>query len=608
VDPIEAQSFIAAADMLAFMDSSEFYSKPFYDAEKNMLKHMKLSTKLILGFTCVAMMTAVLGGWLLSQLNVINSMLNNMYDNNLVPITDVANANMQALYINRTDYRMIIETDGHELSKLQETRHKFQSRMNEFLSKYRQTQLNPEEEALMRKFDMAWAKFEEEIKPVHELALANKNSDAIKLMAEKGRPAFNAVDDIMSEIVIINQSLSKKAYEDSDVIYARTRLASIIVIIGISLMAVALGVFLTLGITRPLKRAVDAMSEATTQIAAASEQLSSASEELSSGANEQASSIEETSSSLEEMGGMIQNNVVNAQKAKDLAMQVKAISEHGNESMSKLQSSMREILESNEKIEQLVKVIGEIGEKTQVMDEIVFQTKLLSFNASVEAERAGEHGRGFAVVAQEVGNLAQMSGKSAQEIAQIVTSSIRQAESITNENKKKVEIGNNLVAEASKYLKDIMSSAATVTDGAQQVVVASQEQSSGIKQINIAMSNLDKTTQENASMAEETASTSEELAAQTNTLNSLVGDIVRLMDGASALVAVEPPAFHHVNQAAVKPVLKMAHSNQKTVILAPRRGGGSTPKPTTLKRAVPAPLKRAVGSDLSESEEWESQD
>src|SRR5690606_36951178 len=118
-----------------------------------------------------------------------------------------------------------------------------------------------------------------------------------------------------------------------------------------------------------------------------------------------------------------------------LANEVKQVSETANESMTKLEMSIKEILHSNEKIEQLVKVIGNIGEKTKVMDEIVFQTKLLSFNASVEAERAGEHGRGFAVVAQEVGNLAQMSGKSAQEIAEIVKSSIQEAEAITTENK-----------------------------------------------------------------------------------------------------------------------------------------------------------------------------
>ena len=365
-------------------------------------------------------------------------------------------------------------------------------------------------------------------------------------------------------------------------------------------IGVVLAITITMSIAGPLKRAIDAMKSSTGQIGAAANELSSASQQLSSGASEQASSIEETSASLEEMGGMVQNNVTNAQKAKDLAAQVKTISEQGNDSMEKLQSSMKEILESNQQIEQLVKVIGEIGEKTKVMDEIVFQTKLLSFNASVEAERAGEHGRGFAVVAQEVGLLAQMSGKSAQEIAQIVTSSIRQAETITTENKKKVETGNSYVLETSKYLKEIMTSAATVTEGAQQVVAASQEQAAGIKQINLAMSNLDKATQENSAMAEETASTSEELTAQTSTLNSLVGDLVQLVDGGNAASINQEYAQH--DSGSHRPKLRSVSSGSKDTSVRNKKPTKPMGTPSRFESA-----KKVAGSDVvgGDNNEWD---
>jgi methyl-accepting chemotaxis protein len=234
--------------------------------------------------------------------------------------------------------------------------------------------------------------------------------------------------------------------------------------------------------------------------------VASASTEIAAGATQQASSIEETASSLEEMSGMVENNVTNARKGVDLSNEVKDSSSKGNEAMQNLQQSMGEILKSNEQIENLVKVIGNIGEKTQVMDEIVFQTKLLSFNASVEAERAGEHGRGFAVVAQEVGNLAQMSGKAAQEIAEIVKDSIKSADKITNENKSKVESGNTFVKDAASILKSIMESSVTVTDGSKQVLTASEDQSNGIKQINKAMSELDKVTQTNAGLTDDLSS------------------------------------------------------------------------------------------------------
>ncbi|MCK5883469.1 MAG: hypothetical protein KAG61_07255, partial [Bacteriovoracaceae bacterium] len=271
------------------------------------------------------------------------------------------------------------------------------------------------------------------------------------------------------------------------------------------------------------------ISSASTHTASASRQLSESSQELSSGANEQAASIEETSSSLEEISEMILNNVSNSESAAEQSDKVKTISEKGNQSIGQLQVSMKDILDSNEKIEDLVKVIGNIGEKTQVMDEIVFQTKLLSFNASVEAERAGEHGRGFAVVAQEVGNLAQMSGKAAQEIAEIVNESIRDAETITTENKKRVEQGNSFVIETAQVLKDIMESSVSVSERSNQVLSASKEQSNGIKQITIAMGQLDKATQENAAAAEETAATSDELNTQTESLQQSVGELIGLI-------------------------------------------------------------------------------
>jgi methyl-accepting chemotaxis protein len=285
----------------------------------------------------------------------------------------------------------------------------------------------------------------------------------------------------------------------------------------------------SIGLVNNIKRLAAQLRESSTQVASASSQLSGAAQELSSLSSEQASSVEETSSALEEMSGMVENNVVNSGKAFELSNTVRTESEHGNDSMNSLRGSMKDILASNEKIEELVKVIDNIGDKTKVMDEIVFQTKLLSFNASVEAERAGEHGRGFAVVAQEVGNLAQMSGKAAQEIAEIVKESIRSAETITSENKKRVEGGNNLVVEAAKVLKNIMDVSTTVSEGSNQVLKASKDQAAGIKQINVAMSQVDKATQENAATAEETASTSEELSAQTEVLNGLVGELFALV-------------------------------------------------------------------------------
>lgn len=264
-----------------------------------------------------------------------------------------------------------------------------------------------------------------------------------------------------------------------------------------------------------------------------SHELSQASERLSIGANQQASSIEETTSSVEEITGMVANNVKHADKSQDLSEEVKQVTIEANETMQKLIKSMDDILVSNDEIENLVKIIGEIGEKTAVIDEIVFQTKLLSFNASVEAERAGEHGRGFAVVAQEVGNLAKMSGDAALEISNIVKQSIDKSEKLTAENRKKVEVGNNLVSDTAKILMEIKKKVQIVSESVAQILEASKEQSLGINQINISMSLLDKSTQENASLADQTSVSSKNIFNQSKELQWVVKELNILLDKAA---------------------------------------------------------------------------
>lgn len=285
-------------------------------------------------------------------------------------------------------------------------------------------------------------------------------------------------------------------------------------------------------ISRPIMHVAEELEKNSVYVAGSAENLSATGSQLSESVAEQASSLQETAASIEEISAMVKNNVEQAEHSAVLSDEVRQTADKGNTTMRSLVTSMGEITESNKEIQDLVRVIGEIGEKTEVIDEIVFQTKLLSFNASVEAERAGEHGRGFAVVAQEVGNLAQMSGKAALEIAAMVKSSIKTAEAITSENRKKVENGSSLVSEVAKHLAEIASKAELLARQSQQITTASREQSEGIGQINEAMSQLDQATQQNSAAAQDTASNSEELRAQAQNLKDNVAHLVGLVQGA----------------------------------------------------------------------------
>ncbi len=207
--------------------------------------------------------------------------------------------------------------------------------------------------------------------------------------------------------------------------------------------------------------------------------------------------LENISAALSEITGMVEANVRSAENVNSVAGEVHGVSESTRHVMEELTSAMQNILESNVRIEKLVKIIEQVAEKTEVIDEIVFKTQLLSFNASVEAERAGEHGRGFAVVAQEVGNLAQMSGKAATEIASIVKNSIREADQVAAENKSRVERGGDLVAQTRERTSGVLNRITEILTATDHIVAASKEQSQGISEITKSINLLSQSSMDN---------------------------------------------------------------------------------------------------------------
>ncbi len=363
------------------------------------------------------------------------------------------------------------------------------------------------------------------------LELGNVDQQVKELLMIKMPPlAVKLTEETILMEGVVEQK-NKSVISDSEAFVLSSTRSLIAISSIISLVFGLFGFFFATKLAKSLTSVAKMIADSSRQVASASQQVSAASHQLSSASAEQASAVEETSASLEEISGMVENNVRSAENGVEIAESVRAVSEKSGESIKTLIAAMAEVLESNKRIENLVKVINEIGEKTEVIDEIVFQTKLLSFNASVEAERAGEHGRGFAVVAQEVGNLAQMSGKAALEISAIVKSSIKEAQEIASENKKKVEKGNEYVFETADALNEIKKDVDSVLTGSRQILSASKEQSTGIKQINTAIENISKATQETAATSEESASAGEELSGQAFSLDKLVSELNLIVTG-----------------------------------------------------------------------------
>ena len=250
-----------------------------------------------------------------------------------------------------------------------------------------------------------------------------------------------------------------------------------------------------------LVRVVNEVQESVVSIGSASGQIAQGNLSLSQRTEEQASSLEETASSMEEMTSTVKQNADSASHAKQLADENSERAIASASVVSRTVSAMGDIDESSNKI---ADIIGTI-------DGIAFQTNLLALNAAVEAARAGEQGRGFAVVASEVRSLAQRSADAAKEIKGLIQDSVS-----------KVKIGTELVAESGRTLENIIENTKKVADIIDGIAMASNEQATGIGQVNDAVTQMDSMTQENASLVEEAAAASKAMQDQAHKLDELI--------------------------------------------------------------------------------------
>ncbi|MFZ6644834.1 methyl-accepting chemotaxis protein [Undibacterium sp. TJN25] len=333
--------------------------------------------------------------------------------------------------------------------------------------------------------------------------------------------------------------------KDSDNAMAQARFADILMLSlsGIAvLLAAAIGVFITRSITRPINNAVDVAESVaggdltrqihvtstnetgrllgalksmndnlqrivsqvragTDTIATASSQIAVGNMDLSSRTEEQASSLEETASAMEELTSTVKQNADNARQANQLAASASEVAITGGDVVGQVIQTMSSINDSSKKIVDIISVI----------DGIAFQTNILALNAAVEAARAGEQGRGFAVVASEVRNLAQRSASAAKEIKTLIGDSVE-----------KVDAGSRLVQHAGKTMDEVVASVQRVTDVISEISSASNEQSTGIEQINLAITQMDEVTQQNAALVEEAAAASQSLQDQASNLVDVV--------------------------------------------------------------------------------------
>lgn len=318
-------------------------------------------------------------------------------------------------------------------------------------------------------------------------------------------------------------------------------------------LGLVIGFIFASKISSSVKETLKNLTESSTFLTLSANNIAETSQNLSSSSEQQDSALQESSSSLEEISSMVRMTADNALKSDDLARASLTKASSGKKTVSKMINSMsdintsidtivQELDENNQEMKRITDLINKIEEKTQIINDIVFQTKLLSFNASVEAARAGEAGKGFAVVAEEVGKLAELSGRASIDIAEMVSSSVEQVSKIVDGSQQRISLlvtdvrnnvtnGSSIANECGNILEHIVSSVEAVTTSISEISTASKEQSRGIEELQVSILQVDSSSKSNTGIAKDTSGIAIKLQDQVLLMNGSISEIQTVILG-----------------------------------------------------------------------------
>jgi methyl-accepting chemotaxis protein len=384
-----------------------------------------------------------------------------------------------------------------------------------------------------------------------ERALAGEsgNNQSTNYLGDAVLSSYAPIDVLGLRWGIVAEIHQDEAFQAAKSI--KIALSIFLVVAAVALIAFAF--YFSTKLSNKIQRISNSLLDSVNDILSTSQNLSTTSIKLSNSTTQNAAALQETVTSIAEISSMIQRNADSASDSTKVSDQSRSAAQQGKAEVDHMIGSINEISRStdeisteidknNHDITEIGQVIAEINEKTKIIDDIVFQTKLLSFNASVEAARAGEHGKGFAVVAEEVGSLANTSGKAANEIFQtlqestvkvntIVERTKTTMEQLTKKSSEKVAKGIDDAKKCQEALDEILTNADTVNMMIKDIATASQEQSQGVGEVNQAMQQLDESNQQNAFASKQSSKVSSHLKDQANELSLVVQSLLEIVEG-----------------------------------------------------------------------------
>lgn len=383
-------------------------------------------------------------------------------------------------------------------------------RFESTLERYKALAMPPKAEKLKGDSISRWNDAKPLIQKLVEALKAKKFEEVKKDFFLTVKPKLEEVDLILSNVELNNADMIEMEKSESDLLAMQTRKSSALAVFAVLVLSLVISFIITFYTVKPLAEISEGLAEESESSRERSSQIAASTQSLTNTTTASAASIEETAASLEELSSMVKLTSNNASEASKQSTNAFEVALQGEKEISNLIASIQDIANSSKKVEEIVSVI----------DDIAFQTNLLALNAAVEAARAGEQGKGFAVVADAVRSLAQKSAQSAKEISDLIRAS-----------SEKMQQGTKLADRSGASFTQIVQSIKKVAEINKEIFKATEDQAQGISEINQAMNQLDKSSQENAHVSDQITQTFEAVKKQADDLGLMVVDLQKVIQG-----------------------------------------------------------------------------